>query len=802
MRAKLLFLLALFVASPLRAAPGEDDEAALLVKEGRAALAAKQYDRAAAALDRALAADPRRLDAYLLRAGVHAVRGEYDRGVALLRRAQALAPDSLEVQAALGAQLGLRGGPGDADAAVALLESVVERAPGSYQAHATLARQHAARGRWREAAEALRAYLRSRPAALAGDDGNFRIALAEAELRGGDPRRARQLFDEILTAEPRNTQARIGAAWAAAAADCRAALPELEALARLAERHPEIWLVTGRCMLALGRNAEAKDLAERYLARVPDAAGHALHGEAILAGGNAFEARRELAEAVRLEPRDRRHLVRWARAARLAGDAPEAAARLATVTAGPGDEPELTAERAECLLAAGRPTEAAAALSPIVEQFPDDAGARIVLGAAFLAAGEPAAALPHLEVASSRGGGPRAVRLHAQALEQLGTGLVADGDAAEGERHLARAVEIDPTSEAALVNLGAARLALGDARGALAPLERAARPRKNANAMQLLARAMALTGEADKAVPLLEATLPLLSDPVRVADVTVEIAAAEVDAGEPARAAARLDAALARAPAAARARLEVAAATAARIAAARAMGGGSFASAQRLLERGERALSRGAAPGVLVDLRCELALAATGAGDREAALAALKAIGNARCPFARPADELAAPILVQANTRPDSSRVEQALGRMTALGGRASGPAAQLAADATRWLALRAAASAHARGKPDRARRYLAAAERAPGAASSRELIYAGAVLDLEAGRADEALRALERLADDFPEALVPMGLAYEKKGDSARALELYQRALSRGVKSPGLTEWIEAKQRIHGGAE
>ena len=46
------------------------------------------------------------------------------------------------------------------------------------------------------------------------------------------------------------------------------------------------------------------------------------------------------------------------------------------------------------------------------------------------------------------------------------------------------------------------------------------------------------------------------------------------------------------------------------------------------------------------------------------------------------------------------------------------------------------------------------------------------------------------------------IGNAYEKKGDSARALELYQRALSRGVKSPGLTEWIEAKQRIHGGGQ
>src|SRR5947209_4526780 len=84
---------------------GDDDESALLVNEARADVAAGRYDRAAPKLDRALAVNPRRVDAYVLRAGVHAAKKEYDKGVALMRRAVLLAPDNLDVLTALGTDL-------------------------------------------------------------------------------------------------------------------------------------------------------------------------------------------------------------------------------------------------------------------------------------------------------------------------------------------------------------------------------------------------------------------------------------------------------------------------------------------------------------------------------------------------------------------------------------------------------------------------------------------------------------------------------------------------------------------------
>src|SRR5262245_57617207 len=99
---------ALLVADAPRAhaqASSSDDESEIYVQEAKSALAHKDYGDAARLLDRALKVNPRRIDAYILRATVHAVKGEFERGIALLRRALALAPDNPHVMTALGTQL-------------------------------------------------------------------------------------------------------------------------------------------------------------------------------------------------------------------------------------------------------------------------------------------------------------------------------------------------------------------------------------------------------------------------------------------------------------------------------------------------------------------------------------------------------------------------------------------------------------------------------------------------------------------------------------------------------------------------
>ncbi len=78
-----------------------------------------------------------------------------------------------------------------------------------------------------------------------------------------------------------------------------------------------------------------------------------------------------------------------------------------------------------------------------------------------------------------------------------------------------------------------------------------------------------------------------------------------------------------------------------------------------------------------------------------------------------------------------------------------------------------------------------------------RELDHNLAVVDLEENRGDAAERAFETLGSKPPEALVNLGILFERRGDTKKALEYYKRALDRGARSPKLREWIDVKERM-----
>src|SRR6266481_3462588 len=108
-----------------------EDESAAFVEEGRASLKRGDLDDAAKALDQAIALNPRRVEAYVLRSAVFAARKQYKDGIALMRKAQVLAPTDPEVLTALGSQLVLSG---DDDAGIPLLQQVVAKEPARYDA--------------------------------------------------------------------------------------------------------------------------------------------------------------------------------------------------------------------------------------------------------------------------------------------------------------------------------------------------------------------------------------------------------------------------------------------------------------------------------------------------------------------------------------------------------------------------------------------------------------------------------------------------------------------------------------------
>ncbi len=801
-RALALALAVLCIPAAAVAQPRGDDEGALLVDEARSALRARDYQRAGRLLDRALLIDPRQLHVYVLRASVHGALREYPRGIAVMRRAHALAPDNLDVLTALGSQLVLGGQP---DEGVPILERVVARDRRRYEALVLLGHHYAGQRRWDDAVRAFDGYLAARPKSLAVDDTPHRIARAEALLRGGRPDRARREFRAVLAAAPGNPAARMGLAWSTAAIDCEQALAMLRGMRDLEAGHPEVALVEGRCAAVTGNWPLAERAVGVYRrARPADAAGWGLAGEVRLARNDLPGAATAFGEAARRAPGDAVWALHLARVERLQGNPGGAITRLRA--AGPPVERDMewTVELAEALATAGKPDEVLTLLEPVAGRAPPRA--RVLLGVAVLRLGDPAAALGHLDAALAADPGRADARRPLQvALNREAVAAFRRGEREVAERLLTRAAATgDPVS---LRNLGAVRLLGGDAAGAVEPLRKTVRPpgRPDAGTLQLLGRAYRQTGNHREAATVLRQAVPLASaDPARAADLRIDLAGALLDGGEPEQAVEALTAGLGRqTPAAVRDRLVAALVVALRAASTQALATGAFRRAYKMLDDAESHLA-GAPAEDQRGLRCDAALAATAAGQQDAALRRLRELARSRgaCPFAAPADTLAVPILLAwAEGQGSLKRARTALDALDKLRRRATGSAEPLLQAAVRDLALRAASDSFQRGDLAGARRFLDDAAKID--RRSPEIEHDGAVLQLATGRdLARAVAALEHSAAEIPEAHLNLGIAADLQGKPLEALEHYRRAATAGVRHAHLKSWIEAHERVWGRTE
>jgi tetratricopeptide (TPR) repeat protein len=150
----------------------------------------------------------------------------------------------------------------------------------------------------------------------------------------------------------------------------------------------------------------------------------------------------------------------------------------------------------------------------------------------------------------------------------------------------------------------------------------------------------------------------------------------------------------------------------------------------------------------------------------------------------------------------NARRAGKALDRLTALTGKSSGPAAVLLNTSLRVVALEASREAYGTGQLAQARKYLGTARNANARVGNDEVAHNLATLDLVEGRTDAAIAALEKLSAKLPEALINLGIAYERKGDHVRALETWRRAKRAGARYAPLNDWIESKERIYGKGE
>jgi tetratricopeptide (TPR) repeat protein len=790
--AVVLLLIALqSTARAQRPTQGEDESAAL-VEQARQALREHKLDAAAKAANEAIQLNPRRVEAYVMRAAVFTIRKQYKDGIDLLNKARALAPDDANVLGALGSNLVLSG---DYNNGVPLLEKVAAKQPEKYDVQLLLAKYYHDTGKWPDVIKALEAYFAHRPKELASEDPLHQIDLADAYLRYRQPSRALTLFQAAEHGDQKlDLRARIGEAWATAALDCKRARPLLHNLEPVAEQHPEVWLVDGQCALATGDAAGALALGRRYLAKVSvgSAAGHALVGDALASRGNLVDARNELETAHRLEPTRRRWSVRLAFVLRRQNKLAEALEVLnaAGTPTAPAIDSDWWLELGETLLAKGDALGVVQRLGPIVADLPNDAQIRTVLGAALLATNSPEPAVKPLEEAETIQSSPRSRKLLALALTAVAAGKLSTGDAAGAEPMLARADQLEETAATAR-DLGIAKLQLAKITEALPPLDRAVKLDTSPVTLMLDARAHAVSGDMAGARPLYERALGSERD--NAIEIALDWAASELAGGDPTIAVTALEKTQGQAksgPLAARHKAALAEARhAAGVAQLRAGNGPKAVELLRASEAIDNAVAT----------RCDLAIAEVVAGDTTGALNTLHTIGNASCPFPPPADTQAAPILAAFTEGLTPRRAGKSLERLTALGGKATGAAAALLGTAIRVVALNAAQDAYRSGQLGEARKYLSTARSANARVGTDEIATDLAVLDLVENRVDAAIGQLERLAGKVPEALVDLGLAYEKKGDQAKALDAWHRAKKIGVRFGPLDAWIDSKERIYG---
>lgn len=798
MRTSWLLVAVLALAAPaLAQRPNQgEDESAGFVEEGRAALRRNELDDAAKALDQALALNPRRVEAYVLRSAVYAAKKQYSAGVALMKKAQALAPTDPEVLSALGSQLVLSG---DVEAGVPLLVQVVAKDPARYDAQLLLGHHWHDAAKWSDAITALEAYFAHRPTALAKEDPRHQVDLADSYLRAHQAQKALTLFEtagEHARSPGTQLRAKLGTAWATAAVDCKRARPLLHDLDTLGEQHPEIWLVDGQCALALGDSNGALALGRRYLERTKkNAAGHALVGEALAARGNLAEAKKELETARDLEPERRRFTVKLAQVLRRAGkpaDALDVLTKLGPPAQASAD-PDWYTEKGEILLAQNDAAGAIAKLAPVMPELATNAPIHVVFGAAQLETNQAAAAVQTLEDGEKLQSTARGKKLLVEALVAAAVVKLAANDAAGAEPMLARANQLDDMNAVVWRDLGVARLALDKPGDAIGVLDRAAKaPDAAAVVIMLDARAHALTNDPAGARALYERAI---ADKESALEVSLDWAASEVATGDPAVAVSALEktASLAKSGAVVQ-RHRQALATARHASALAMLKAGNGQKALELM----RAV---VAADTAIANRCDLAVAAVAADNASTALAALKNVANATCPFPPPMDTQAVPILAAFTEGLNPKRAARSLDRLTALGAKTTGAAAALLGTAIRVVALNAASDAYHDGQLAAARKYLATAKAANARVGNDEVAHNLAVLDLADGRVDAAIAQLDRLAGKVPEALVNLGIAYERKGDHVRALDAWRRAKKLNVRFAPLPEWIDAKERIYGGA-
>jgi predicted O-linked N-acetylglucosamine transferase (SPINDLY family) len=403
------------------------------------ALAAVQSGRAGeaqSALDRAIGADPRHVDALHLRARLALQAGDAAAAATLLERAVALQPRATVLRNDLGVALRFLGR--DADAA-RVFESALLTAQNDAEAWHNLGMTRRKLGDLRGAAAALERAARFgvRPASLA--------ALGMVREEQGDPAGALTAFRQAAALAPEQPDMQRNLAVALGkAGQAEEAAGAFESYLRLKPDDAPARADYGLILARLGRRDAARTQLNQALQLAPN---HLPALRTLASVVDRADARALLERALALAPDDAETLLQYAELCRVAGDFARAEQAIARALARKPDEPDLHNQQALIALASGNAAKAEAAARAALLLAPDAPEFHVSLGAALWEQRKMDEAKQHIDRVLAQA--PHIVEAHlfAASFAQLA------GDAEGARRGYARAVELDPTHAAAHSNM-------------------------------------------------------------------------------------------------------------------------------------------------------------------------------------------------------------------------------------------------------------------------------------------------------------------------------------------------------------
>ncbi len=788
-----------------RAGPDQPGQQAF--DEGMKAFNADDFPTAEAKFKDAIAQNSKLTDAYWHLAAIYYRGKQYKQAVDTLRQC----PDqaNLDVKEQLGLNLFKTSG-GKPDEAVKLLEEVTKARPDSFAAQEKLG-EHYLKGEPQKAAEAFRAYFRSRPQAAAELDPQVHMLLGTALVFAKDWEEAQKEFEGLLKTKPNdlNSKLMLGTVYVGKGA-CSQAITLYERLLGEATKQPSIYYNLGSCYLRSNRAADAQREAELYTrAKAQDGKGQVLLGDSRFEQKNYAGALSAFQAAERLDQLSGPIKTRIGRVYLAQKNYAAARTVLEQAAAAQPNDLEVVGGLVEVNLAVNAPWERIAAQVDKLAAATKDSKAQMTAGLAFFTSGKDEKAEDAYKNAIAVEPSNSGARLQlAKVLNRRAGQALEKGEQPRAESFLGEAIKLVPEDLMTNRNLALTLILEKRFSDASEVLLRVLKKVPNDMVVnRLLARAYLGMAKREQAMAAYEksAQIALRVRGPDLAAVYAELGPLYADND-------RLDQAVTV--------LE------------QAVREGGPPSVQSAVARNlaiayfKRGLERMRDPkqsdGALDDITKAVQtpkgiltakeLAAVSCGEAFAALRANK-VPQAEEAFARaqsaggctlkpPYDKLGVAFFAAyANYRDSASptKRESAIKVFTQLSARATTPSGD-------WLKLLLrsayellAFDYYQKSDERRAEGFLKSAQRVVAKGEKRELEHNLAVVDLAAGRVQQAEKVFDALGGRPAESLVNLGIVRDKQGDAKKALELYKRALDHGAKAPKLREWIDVKERLFG---